>query len=88
MALLTDSIGETLSMVGELLRGVPPESLLRAKAAAVRVEQVINGLKRDYPNDPVVLLGVAFAIFKIAELLIEANRDAEKKGAGLIQLLS
>lgn len=87
MALFKDNIGETLDVLGQLLQGIPPESRKRAQKAAVRLEQTFTQLRNDAPNDPATALGAAFGIFKIAERLIELDRDDTKKGKGLIQLL-
>lgn len=87
MTLLNDSIGTTLDQIGELLRGLPPESRHRAKTVAVQFESVVNNIRRGHPADPAAGLGLAFAVFKTAEQLIDADRNAAESGRGLIQLL-
>lgn len=82
----TDSIANNVEVVSELLKGVPPTSRERAKRAAVMIERVWTQLQRDYPRDPAVALGAAYAVFKFAEKIIETGADGQQKG--LIQLLS
>jgi hypothetical protein len=76
-----------LEVVRELLAGVPPGARLRAKSAAAQIERTYMGIVRNHPKDPAVGLGLAFAIFTIAERLTQGDpeRGQEK---GLIQLLS
>jgi hypothetical protein len=85
----TDSIDENVEILTELLRGIQPQHRLRAKKAAASLEKVFNGLKRDYPRDPAVALGAAFAIFIMAQRMVEAPKQGDKTdgGVGLINLL-
>ena len=87
MALLNDSISETLSGVQELVRGLPPEAKGRAKFAAVALENTFQALRSAHPRDLAVALGAVFAIFTIAERLVQIEADSENKGTGLIQLI-
>lgn len=82
-----DSIDENVEILRELLGGIPPESRKRAKKAAVALENAFTRLQKDHPKDAVVALGAAFAIFKLAQRLVEAPKqgDSDKR---LIQLLS
>ena len=85
--MFTDSIDENVEMLRELLGGVPPESRRRAKKAAVALENTFTRLQKDHPKDAVIALGAAFAIFMLAQRLVEAPKqgDSDKR---LIQLLS
>jgi hypothetical protein len=85
----TDSIDENVEILRELLGGIQPEHRRRAKRAAVALENVFNDLKRDYPRDPAVALGAAFAIFLMAQRMVEAPKqgDSTADGVGLIHLL-
>lgn len=82
-----DSIDENVEILRELLGGIPPESRRRAQKAAVMLENTFTRLQQDHPKDAVVALGAAFAIFKLAQRLVEAPKqgDSDKR---LIQLLS
>jgi len=85
----TDSLSENLEVVRELLSGLPPDSRHNAKKAAASIENVIVALRKDYPRNPAVALGVAFAIFKIAEDITRPAEDADgKTQKSMIQLLS
>jgi len=83
----TDSIDSNIETLRELLAGITPQHRRRAKAAAVALENTFTRLQRDNPKDSAVALGAAFAIFTLAQRLVEAPRqgDSEKR---LIQLLS
>lgn len=85
--MFTDSISENIETLRELLGGLPPEARKRAKKAAVTIENVFTGLQKDYPKDPAVALGAAFAVFLLAERLCEAPEQGGSD-KGLIQLLS
>lgn len=82
----TDSLSNNLEVVTELLQGVPPSSRQRAKKAAAMIEKAWTQLQKDYPRDPAVALGAAFAVFKFAEKITETGADGSQPG--LIQLLS
>jgi len=83
----TDSIEANLEIITELLSGIGPQHRNRAKRAAVAVENVVVRLQRDYPKDPSVALGAAFAIYTLADRLVKAG-DGGKSDEGLIKLLS
>jgi hypothetical protein len=85
--MFSDSIEENLETLRELLGGIPPDSRRRAKKAAVVLENTFTRLQKDHPKDPVIALGAAFAIFMLAQRLVEAPKqgDSDKR---LIQLLS
>jgi len=81
----SDSIGENLDTLRELLSGIPPGARNRARLAAVEIEKVFDKLRKEYPRDPAVALGTAFAIFTLADRMTDAPPEGEKN---LIQLLS
>jgi len=83
----TDSLSENTEVVRELLAGVPADARNRAKRAAIAIENTWNKLKKDYPRDPAVALGAAFAIFKLAEMITSDEREAQREGKGLIVTL-
>lgn len=85
--MFTDSVDENCEMLRELLAGIPPANRNRAKKAAVLLENTFTRLQADHPKDAVIALGAAFAIFKLAQRLVEAPKqgDSDKR---LIQLLS
>ena len=87
MAMLTNEIDATLETVKELLRGLPQVQKERAKHAAVALEATFQKLRHDHPNDPATALGAVFAIFTLADRLVNIERDCETKGQGMIQLL-
>jgi len=86
MALLSDSINETLAGISDLVRGLPPGAKQRAQAAAVAFERTFQTLRVNYPRDPAVALGSAFAIFTIAERLVNTEKESDEKGH-MIELL-
>lgn len=86
----TDSIENNLEVIKELMQAVPPSERGTSRRAAALVEKTVMGIMRQYPNQPAAGLGMAFAIFTIAQRLVQAPKegDSEKTGSGLIQLLS
>ena len=84
--MFTDSIDENLEIIRELLGGIPPSERQRAKRAAVTLENTFTAIAKANPKDPAVGLGAAFAIFILAQRLVQApsQSDSDK---GLIQLL-
>ena len=83
----TDSVAENTEILTELIRGIPPESRRRAQKAAALIEKAFTGLQKDHPKDIAVALGAAFAVFKLAERLVEAKAQGGSD-KNLIQLLS
>lgn len=85
--MFSDSIDENCETLRELLAGVPAQHRKRAVKAAVALENTFTRLQADHPKDSVIALGAAFAIFKLAQRLVEAPKqgDSDKR---LIQLLS
>jgi len=80
-----DGIQANLDLITELMTGVPPSVRGRVKRAAVTIENAITGLQRDNPRDPATALGIAFAVYTIAQRLVEKGAETDKS---LIQLLS
>jgi len=84
---MNDSITATLDEIKETLSQMPKESRERARHAGMHIVSVFEKMRNDYPTDPAVALGVAFAIFMIADTLIENDAENSEHGKGLIQLL-
>lgn len=85
--MFTDSVTENVEMLRELLGGIPPESRRRAKGAAVALENTFTAMQKAYPKDPAVALGAAFAIFLLAQRLVEAPKQGDSAEKSMIQLL-
>jgi len=84
--MFSDSIDENVETLAELLRGVPPSSRARAKYAAGAIEKAFTDLQKDHPKDAAIALGAAFAIYMIAQRIVEQAKESD--GGGLIQLIS
>jgi hypothetical protein len=82
--MFNDSIENNLEVLRELLIGMPPTSRDKAKRAAVAIEKAWNALHKDNPKDPAVALGAAFAVYTLAQRMLE--QKSENDGP-LIQLL-
>lgn len=82
----TDSISENIEILRELLVGLPPQSRKRAQRAAVEFENTFNRLQKDNPKDAAIALGAAFAVFLLAERMVDAPKQGDSQ-QGLIQLL-
>ena len=78
-------IDADVEVLRDLLGGIPAGARHRAKAAAVKIENVFTALQRENPKDPAVALGAAFAVFMLAQRLIQADKDSDSQG--LIKLL-
>lgn len=83
--MLSDSINENVATLTDLLRDVPPQARYRARDAAVKIEGVVNKLRQDYPRDPAVALGVAWALAMLLDRMIQQDTAAGPEN--LIQLL-
>ena len=79
-------IDADVEVLRDLLSGIPVEARGRAKKAAAKIEKVFMALRHDHPKDPAVALGAAFAIFMIAQRLIQADKESDSQG--LIKLVS
>jgi hypothetical protein len=85
--MFTDSVDENIGVLRELIAGLPPEHMRRAKKAAVAIENAFTGLQKDHPRDQAIALGAAFAVFILAERLVQAPQQGGSD-KGLIKLLS
>jgi hypothetical protein len=85
--MFTDSIDGNLETIRELMQGVPPSERENAKKAAYMVEKVILNLQRDYPKNSAVALGTAFALFMLAQRIVQAPK-ASDTDKGMVELLS
>jgi hypothetical protein len=88
--MFTDSIENNLEVIRELLQGVPPSERGVAKKAAMVIEKAVMAIQKDSIGKPAVGLGMAFAIFMIAQRVVAGTQDSDKsaKQSSLIQLLS
>lgn len=83
-----DSIDKNLEVIKELLRGQPATTRDRAKRAAISIENTFEALKRASPRDPAVALGTAFAVFTIAQRIVQDDSRAGDAPGNLIELLN
>jgi len=84
----TDSNAANFELVKELVAGMPESAQRRARKAGGQIVDIVEKLKREYPNDPAIAVGAAFAVFFMAENLIQPNGDNVKSdGDTLIQLI-
>lgn len=83
-----DSIANNTEVVRELIGGATDEFRRRAQRAAVQIENTIIRINASAPADPATSLGVTFALLKIINLLMEAEKKNAESGKGLIHLLS
>jgi hypothetical protein len=87
-AQFTDSVTGTLEMIRELIQQMPPSSRGRAKRAAVMIENAWEAMRKDHKGDNATALGAAFAIFTLAERLVQPEEAGTKsQGDKLIHLL-
>ncbi|MDE2097500.1 MAG: hypothetical protein KGL39_09665 [Patescibacteria group bacterium] len=83
----TGEIAHDLEVVRTILAELPPSMRSDAKKAAVLIENAMVAVKRDFGHSPAGALGMAFAIFTIAQRLIQAEQEGPRSER-LIQLLS
>jgi hypothetical protein len=89
VALFSDNIDQNLVVLRQLLSDIPPEKRKRARQAAAAIEKAVVGIIKLDPKDPVLGLGVTFAIMVIAERLVQQNvHNDAGPGSNLIQLLN
>lgn len=86
--MFSDSISNNVSILEELVRTLPAHQRNSAKKSCAKICNAFDSLRKDYPKNPAVVLGTAFAIFKIAEQLVEAGKNSSVQNDSLIQLLS
>ena len=80
-----DSIENNLHLIEEVIKALPPGERGRAKMACGAFERIFADLRRDYPQSAGVALGSAFAVYSLAQRMIEQGREGDT--GGLIQLL-
>ena len=83
-----DSIDNNLNILRELLQDIPPSQRQKARKAAVLLENLFNRLQKEHPRDNTVAVGFAFAVFTLAERLVQASKGGDREQPGMIQLLS
>ncbi len=81
MMQFTDSIQGNLELAKELLQGLPQSARPRCHRAAQAVLERWNQLKADNPKDPAVALGSVYALFFIADTIINKDADGNKAEA-------
>jgi hypothetical protein len=87
--MFTDSIEENIEILQMLVRDLPPQRNRDALRAAMHFENLFTRLQKDYPNDMAVALGVAFAVFQLANRMVQQAKEGDKSDQkGLIQLLN
>jgi hypothetical protein len=88
-ALFSDNIDQNLQILRELLHDIRPEERKKARQAAAAIEKAVVAIIKSAPHDPVVGLGVTFAIHVIAERLVQQNIHGDPgPGSNLIQLIN
>lgn len=84
----SDSIGDNLEIIEELLRGSPAPTRHQAKLAAVTIENAFLRIQKDSQGNMGAALGTAYAIYKLAQQLVERSGDGPSQADKLIHLLS
>lgn len=82
-----DSIENNLEVIRELLRGVTPEKRNQAKLAASMIERTFVAIQKDTQGNAAAALGAAFAIYMLAQRMVEKSHGPGKDQS-LIQLLN
>lgn len=70
----TDSLHDSFELVQQLVRGMPGTAQKRAKTAAERMLDTWEKMKQEAPKDPAVAVGAAFAVFFIANEIVDAPK--------------
>lgn len=81
----TDSLDGNIELIRELLASLPPGSRNQARLAAMAIEKAVVGLQRDTQGNPGAALGAAFAIYMIAQRMVQGSTPKENP---LIHLLN
>lgn len=76
VAKFIDSCHDDFQLCQELIRGMPGTAQQRAKKAAAQLIEVWDKLKTEAPNDPAVAVGAAFAVFFMADHIINSTESA------------
>lgn len=84
----SDSIEMNLEILEQLLQGVPAPTFHQAKLAAVTIENAFTRIQKDSQGNAGAALGTAYAIYKIAQQLVERSGEGPSKADRLIHLLS
>jgi hypothetical protein len=82
-----DSIENNLEIIRELLRGLPPETRNQARLAASLIEKTFTAIQKDSQGNRGAALGSAFAIYMLAQTMVEKSHG-EGKDKSLIELLN
>lgn len=83
----SDSIEGNLDLIRELLTGLPAGTRNQAKLAAVTIEKAFRAIQRDAQGNPGAALGTAFAIYTIAQEMVQKS-DASGQQNPIIELLN
>lgn len=83
--MFSDSIENNCEVLDQMIRALPPSQRHKAKVGAEKIEKVFQGIQHDYPKDGAVTLGVAWAIYKIGQKMVEQSKEGQHEG--LIQLI-
>lgn len=85
--MFTDSIDGNLETIKELLQNAPERHKGEARAAFRKMEKAVMDITKDAQGSPAIGLGLAFAVFVVAQRLVQSPQqgDGERR---LIQLLS
>jgi hypothetical protein len=84
--MFSDSIEGNLGLIEEVLRGLPGGQRNQAKLAAVTIEKAFNSIQKDSQGNAGAALGTAYAIYKIAQKLVEGGKGSQT--SKIIQLLN
>ena len=82
---LNDSVQHNKETIATIISEMPPQWRAQAKKAAIVIEEAVSRIRADNSATPAPALGMAYAIFVIAEQLVNNERG---DGKPLIQLLS
>lgn len=66
----SDSVHDDFELCQELIRGMPGTAQQRAKKAAEQLLEVWDKMKAEAPKDPAVAVGAAFAVFFMANHIV------------------
>jgi hypothetical protein len=68
-----DSMQANIDLLRELIQGMPPQARQRALRIMHECQTFVSRLATDSPKDPAVMVGVAFAVHKAAQHLVQAR---------------
>jgi hypothetical protein len=84
----SDDIDANIALIEQLMSGATQDFGNRAMRAGQEVEKAVHNVIKSRVGDPAASIGIAFAVHKVAKMLIEGDRKAEEQDRGVIQLLS